>query len=208
MLLYALDLFGTAVFAVSGALAAGRTGRMDIFGVLVIAGVTAIGGGTLRDVLLDRHPVFWIGDTTYLAVIVVAALVTFIYTMRFEPPTVALLVADALGLAVFTIIGAEAAAASGAPPTVVVLMGVMTGVAGGVMRDLLCGDVPMILRQEIYATASLSGGLAYVLIGTFALPEVQLIVASSFVFAARLAGIWWQVHLPGYELEEPDGAQR
>ena len=102
MLLYALDLFGTAVFAVSGALAAGRTGRMDIFGVLVVSGVTAIGGGTVRDVLLDRHPVFWIGDTTYLAVIVVAALVTFIYTMRFEPPTVALLVADALGLAVFT----------------------------------------------------------------------------------------------------------
>ena len=206
MLLYALDLFGTAVFAVSGALAAGRTGRMDIFGVLVVSGVTAIGGDTVRDVLLDRHPVFWIGDTTYLAVIVVAALVTFIYTMRFEPPTVALLVADALGLAVFTIIGAEAAAASGAPPTVVVLMGVMTGVAGGVMRDLLCGDVPMILREEIYATASLGGGGVYVLLGAFAQPGVPLVVASLVVFGARLAGIWWQLRLPGYELDEPDGS--
>jgi uncharacterized membrane protein YeiH len=85
-------------------------------------------------------------------------------------------------------------------------MGVMTGVAGGVMRDLLCGDVPMILRQEIYATASLGGGVVYVLLGPFAPGGVPLIVASVVVFAARLAGIWWQLRLPGYELDESEGA--
>jgi uncharacterized membrane protein YeiH len=208
MLLYTLDLFGTAVFAASGALAAGRTGRMDLFGVLVVAGVTAVGGGTVRDVLLDRHPVFWIGDTTYLAVIVGAALLTFFYTKRFEPPTATLLVADALGLAVFTIIGAEAATVAGAPPPVVVLMGMMTGAAGGVIRDVLCGDVPMILRQDIYATASLGGGVAYVLLGMLALPAAQLIIASAVVFAARLSGIWWQLRLPAYELNDTDGLER
>lgn len=201
MLLYALDLFGTAVFAASGALAGGRK-HMDLFGVFVVGGVTAVGGGTVRDLLLDRHPVFWIGDPTYLAVIAGAALLTFLYTKRFEPPRSALLVADAFGLAVFTVIGAQVAAQAGVSPVVVVLMGMTTGAVGGILRDILCGDVPLILRQEIYATASLGGGVVYVVFADFLAPSVLLMAASSVVFAARLAGIWWHLSLPAYRLED------
>lgn len=199
MLLYGLDLFGTAVFAASGALAAGRK-HMDLFGVLVVAAVTAVGGGTVRDLLLNRHPVFWIDDTTYLAVIAGAALLTFLYTKRFEPPRSALLLADALGLAVFTIIGAQVAAGLGVSPAIVVLMGMTTGTVGGIIRDVLCGDVPLILQQEIYATASLGGGVVYVLLGALVGDTVQLLAASAVVLAARLAGLWWHLHLPAYRL--------
>jgi uncharacterized membrane protein YeiH len=200
-LLYSLDLSGTAVFAASGALAAGRK-RLDLFGTLVVAGVTAVGGGTVRDLLLDRHPVFWIDDPTYLAVIAGAALLTFLYTKRFEPPGSALAVADALGLAVFTLIGAQVATAAGVHPAVVVLMGVTTGAVGGVIRDVLCGDVPLILRQEIYATASLGGGVVYVLLGAWLVPAAQLLITSAVVFFARMAGLWWHLRLPAYRLEE------
>lgn len=202
MLLYALDLFGTAVFAASGALAAGRR-RMGLFGVFVVAGVTAVGGGTLRDVLLDRHPVFWIDDTTYLAVIAAAALLTFLYAQRFEPPPVALPVADALGLAVFTVIGAQVATRAGeVSPAVVVLMGMTTGTVGGILRDVLSGEVPLILQEEIYATASVGGGVAYVLLGAWLAPPAQLLAAAAVVFSARAAGLWWHLHLPAYRLRE------
>jgi|GEM_PF-2727795 len=105
-ILYHLDLFGVAVFAISGALAAGRK-SLDLLGVVIIAVVTAVGGGTTRDLLLDRHPVFWIADPTYLLVIIIASLFTIGYTKYNDPPEKALLVADALGLAVFTIFGSS-----------------------------------------------------------------------------------------------------
>ena len=144
------------MFAVSGALAAGRA-RLDLFGVAVIAAITAIGGGTLRDLLLNRHPIFWIRDPVYLAVIVVAALMTVAYLHVYSLPSHALMVADALGLALFAIAGAQIAEAAGLSPIIVVLMGTMTGVAGGVLRDLLTAQVPLILREEIYATAAIVG---------------------------------------------------
>jgi uncharacterized membrane protein YeiH len=200
MLLYALDLFGTAVFATSGALAAGRR-QMDLFGVLVVAGVTAVGGGTVRDLLLDRHPVFWIDDLTYLIVVVAAAGVTFLYTVWFRPPGTVLLVADAFGLAVFTVVGAQVATHAGAPAAVVVLMGMVTGTVGGIIRDLLCGDVPLILRREIYATAALGGGIAYVVLRGLLQPAALLAAASSIVFFSRLAGIYWHLHLPSFRVK-------
>ena len=199
MLLYALDLFGTAVFAASGALAAGRR-HMDLFGVLVVAGVTAVGGGTVRDLLLDRHPVFWIDDPTYLAVVAAAAGLTFLYTIRFQPPGGTLLLADAFGLAVFTVIGAQVAAHVGATAAVVVLMGMVTGTVGGIIRDVLCGNVPLILRQEIYATAALGGGVAYVLLRGMLPPAVLLPIASRIVFLSRLMGIYWHIHLPSFRV--------
>src|SRR5690606_35899885 len=122
--LYLLDLIGVAVFAVSGALAAGRK-SLDLLGVLVVAVVTAIGGGTLRDLLLDRHPIFWIEDQTYLIVITVAALFTIGYVRLHRPPNKSLLIADAFGLAVFTVIGAQVAESAGHPPLMIVLMGMM-----------------------------------------------------------------------------------
>ncbi len=131
MALYVLDLFGVAVFAVSGALTAGRK-SMDLFGVVVIAVITAVGGGTVRDLLLDRRPIFWVEDPTYLLVCVLAAGATLAYARFFRPPRHSLLVADAFGLAVFTFIGAMAAHEAGVPAPIVVLMGTVTSaVAGG-----------------------------------------------------------------------------
>lgn len=160
MILYWLDLLGVAVFAISGVLAAGRKG-MDWLGVLVIAALTAIGGGTLRDLLLNRHPIFWIVDTTYLLVIGAAALLTLLYVRWRAPPGKLLLFADAAGLALFTLAGAQVAEAAGLSPIIVVLMGTMTGAAGGVLRDILCAEIPLILRRDIYATAAIAGASLY-----------------------------------------------
>ncbi len=157
-----LDLLGIAVFAVSGALAGSAAG-LDEFGMTVLAAVTAIGGGTLRDLLLNRHPIFWIVSQRYLVVVLVSTALTIIgiaYLPRIGHP---LLLADAIGLGLFALAGAQIAEAQGCNWLVVVLMGTMTGVAGGVIRDVLSGVVPLILRRDIYATAAIAGICWYLL---------------------------------------------
>ena len=201
-ILYVLDLFGTAVFAVSGALAAGRR-RMDLFGALVIAAVTAVGGGTVRDLLLDRHPVFWMEDLRYLAVIAGAGGLTFAYTSVFRPPRQSLEVADAFGLAVFAVVGARVTLDVGAPPVIVVLMSATTATVGGMVRDVLCDETPLILRKEIYATAALAGGALYLGLRALALEEaVMMGVPIVTVAALRLAALQWEVHLPSFQVSE------
>ena len=202
MALYLLDLFGIAVFAVSGALTAGRKG-MDLFGAAVVAVVTAIGGGTVRDVLLDNHPVFWIEDPLYLAVILGATGATLLYARANEPPRISLLVADAFGLAVFTFIGARTAFEAGVPVPIVVLMGAITGAAGGVMRDVLCAEVPLILRRDVYATAAIAGATVFVLLTRLAFSDPLVAVLSvSTVFLLRLTAIRLDLHLPRFEKDE------
>lgn len=198
--LYVLDLFGTAVFAVSGALAAGRR-RMDLFGALVIAAVTAVGGGTVRDLILDRHPVFWIQDLRYLAVIAGAGGLTFAYTTVLRPPRQALEKADAFGLAVFSVVGARVALDMGAPSVIVVIMSATTATVGGMVRDVLCGETPFILREEIYATAALAGGVLYLGLRALALPEAAVAGLTIVVVSAiRLAALHWGVHLPAFRV--------
>ena len=202
MVLYLLALLSVAFFAVSGALRAGEKG-MDFFGVLVIAAITATGGGTLRDVLLGIKPVFWIKDTGFLLVSLAAATITVLYARLRVPPSNSLLVTDAFGLAVATVFGAQAAAQVGAPPLIVIVMGVTTGVAGGILRDVLCAEVPLILRKEIYATASLAGAVAYVPLNELAQANPAItVVPMAFVFAVRLAAIWLGVHRPPFTLDE------
>lgn len=203
-----LDLFGTAVFAITGALAGGRR-RMDLFGILVVAAVTAVGGGTVRDLLLDRHPVFWIADLRYLGVIATAGTLTFAYTSFFRPPRQALEVADAFGLAVFTVVGAQVALAAEVALPVVVLMSATTATVGGMVRDVLCGETPLILRREIYATAALAGGVLYLVLrqvllpAGIALPDAFAAAGTiAFVFALRLAALRWHLHLPSLHVEE------
>ena len=163
MLFYVADLIGVAVFAVSGALAAGRKG-LDLLGVIVIASVTAVGGGTLRDLLLNRHPIFWIADPRYLVVIIAAALLTVLTSGVYLVPAHVLLVADALGLGLFALSGAQIAESSGLSPIIVVLVGTMTGVAGGVIRDLLTAEIPLVLRRDVYATAAIAGVALYLVL--------------------------------------------
>ncbi|MDX1696219.1 MAG: trimeric intracellular cation channel family protein [Ketobacteraceae bacterium] len=158
-MLYWLDLFGTAVFAVSGVLAA-REKQLDWYGGLVLAMVTAIGGGTFRDLVLGRTPVFWVQDHLYLLVALAAAVATFPVISRLRVNRW-LLWSDAFGLGLFTLIGCNIALNTGTSPLVAVVMGVATGTFGGMIRDLLCGRIPLVLKQEIYATASVLGGVTY-----------------------------------------------
>lgn len=196
MLMYVFDLAGVAVFAVSGALAAGRKG-LDVFGVLVFAAITAVGGGTLRDVLLDRHPIFWMMDPSYLVVTCAAALLTVAYLQRRPAPGRTLLVADALGLALFAISGARIAEGTGHSPLIVVLLGTMTGVAGGALRDVLSAQVPLILQRDIYATAAVAGIAVYLLLQWLGVPQpAACVVGIVSVAALRLLAIVRGIGLP------------
>lgn len=192
-----LSLAGVAVFAISGALAAGRK-QFDVFGVLVIAIVTAIGGGTIRDLLLDR-PVFWIQETDYLWVTSITALATLAYVRFHRPPIRPLLIADALGLALFTISGTQIAENAGVSPGVAVLMGCITGAAGGVVRDVLSAEVPLLLRdRELYATAAIGGALVYLgLARGLEVDRTPAALAGMAVVALlRFASIWWNLRMP------------
>jgi len=196
-MLYYLDLAGVAVFAASGVLAA-RDRDLDLLGIVVVAAITAVGGGTLRDLLLDRHPIFWVTDTTYLIVITAAALLTAAYVRVRPPPGTSLLVADALGLALFALSGAQLAEAAQCPPMIVVLMGTMTGVTGGVLRDVITARVPLVLRREIYATAAIAGVTLYLILKALGVPGMPAFVAGVVaVVALRLLAIRLGLHLPG-----------
>jgi len=195
-MIYILDLVGVVVFAVAGALAGGRK-RMDIFGVVMVALVTALGGGTLRDLTLGIKPVFWVSNPLYILVAVTASILTFIMARSFDLPKRLLVIADAFGLAIFTVIGARIALAQSVHPAVAIVMGVMTGVAGGMIRDVLSGEIPLILRREIYATASLCG--AGVFVGLSHLPTptpLATVIAVAVTLAVRLAAIYWKLSLP------------
>lgn len=203
MILRILDLLGVAVFAASGALAAGRK-SFDLLGVFVIAAVTAIGGGTLRDLLLDRSPVFWIGDPSYLWVILAAALVTVGWSHRRAPPRNSLAIADAFGLGLFAIGGAQVAEAVGHDGVVVVLMGTMTGVAGGVVRDVLTNEVPMILRRgDLYASAAIVGTTLYLALQVAGVGRSpSALIGMATIVALRIAAIVWGLRLPVFTVKE------
>jgi uncharacterized membrane protein YeiH len=208
-LLYLSNLLGAAVFAVSGVLAAGRK-SLDLLGVLVVAMVTAIGGGTLRDLLLDRHPIFWFHEEAHLVVIGVASVFTLVYLRFRRPPDRSLLIADALGLALFTIGGTQIAMAEALPGVIAVIMGVMTGVAGGVIRDVLTAEIPLILRRgHLYATTAITGATLYVLlVGAGAPRPLPSVLAMSSVVLLRFASILWGLQLPAFALPDVTADER
>lgn len=204
-LLYLLGLVGAAVFAVSGALAAGRK-KFDLLGVVVIALVTAIGGGTVRDVLLDRHPIAWLADPAYLVVILASALLTLVYVRFRQPPRMSLQIADALGLALFTISGTQIAEQAGLPGIAAVVLGAVTGSFGGLIRDILSAEVPLLLRQsDLYATAAIAGSSIYLLLEDFGVARTPASFAGmATVFAVRLAAILWRLRLPVFDLRDEE----
>jgi len=194
--IYAIDLFGVAVFAVSGSLAAGRK-KMDVFGVIVLGLVTALGGGTLRDMLLDIGPVFWIKEPFYLLFAGASSMLAFIAVRIFTVPERGLLFSDAFGLAVFTALGTAKTLDVIDSQTVAVVMGIMTGVAGGIIRDILSAEVPLILQREIYATAALCGAIVYVIMNRLLLPgSTCLAISVAATLVIRLAAIHWNFTLP------------
>jgi len=203
VLLYLLDLIGVAVFAVSGALAAGRKG-LDLLGVVVLALVTAVGGGTIRDVLLARHPIFWLNDSVYVLVIVASALLTVIFARGRRPPESILLVADALGLALFSVAGAQIAERAGMPVAACVVLGTVTGAAGGAVRDVLSNEIPLVLRRgNLYASAAIAGiGFYFLLQAAGATRQAATLAGMTVVAAVRFASIWWGLQLPVFELHQ------
>lgn len=209
MLRYLLDMVGVAVFAISGALAAGRRG-LDLIGVVVLGVVTAIGGGTIRDVLLDRHPIFWLADPNYLIVITAAALLTVAYVRWRPAPHSALLAADALGLALFSVVGAQIAENSGLPAVSCILLGTVTGTAGGVVRDVLSAEVPLVLRRgNLYATAAIAGTSTYFLLQLAGVSRDSAAFAGMIVCAAlRFASIWWGLKLPVFQIGDEETPRR
>ena len=203
MTIYILELLGVGVSAVSGALAAGRK-HLDLLGVIVVGVVNAVGGGTLRDVLLDRHPVFWIEHPTYLYVILGATLLTVIHAKFFKPPYRSLLIADAFGLALFSISGAQIAEQAQLRNLLIVVMGTMTGTAGGLLRDVLLADIPVIFtRSRIYATAAIVGVMAYLLLQGVGLAQTwAALLAMTVVVSLRMAAIIWGLMLPIFSLSD------
>ena len=195
-LLYILDLIGTIAFAASGAWAGIRRG-MDLFGVLVLGMVTAIGGGTLRDVLLGELPPFCLRNEVYLWLPVVVASIVFLchrFLPKIENP---LLYLDAIGLGTFVVIGTGKAIALQTGPLGAVLMGVMTGTAGGVLRDILSNEIPLIMRREIYASACILGGTLLVVLQQLAVPhDLALLLSATSVIMLRVLAINFNWSLP------------
>jgi len=191
-----LDLLGVAVFAVSGALAAVRS-RLDVFGVVVLAGVTAIGGGVVRDVLLGITPPTTLRQWPYLIVPAVVGIVVW----RFHPAVArlrrAMLLADALGLALFATTGTAVALAAGAPGVTAGLVGVTTGVGGGVLRDVLLREVPLVLRAEVYAVAASLGAVVVVAGDSLDLPATPVLIAGALAVAVvRILALWRRWNVP------------
>jgi uncharacterized membrane protein YeiH len=194
-----LNLLGVAVFAISGALAAGSR-RLDWFGVVVLGVVVAIGGGTVRDLVLGNTPVFWVDDPLAVGIAAGAALAAIYLDPTISRWPKAMLVADAAGLAVFTVIGANTALALGFEGWVAVVSGVLTGTFGGLIRDVLTAQVPLILRSEVYATASLLGAVVYVLLSEISRDAVVVVALPILAtFLLRLAAVYRGWSLPTFQ---------
>lgn len=195
-LIYTLDILGTFAFAISGALVASDK-NFDLFGVLIIAFVTAVGGGMLRDVLINAHPINWIGDLNYVWTILAAVITTILFKSKILPLSKTMFLFDSIGLGVFTLLGLQKALAFGLHPSIALIMGMISAVFGGVLRDILTNKVPLIFEKEIYASACLVGGITYLTLDFLGLKqEINFIFAASIIFAIRLIAVKFHLQLP------------
>lgn len=196
-ILYILDLAGTGVFAMSGAAAAMKK-NLDFFGVLVLAVVTAMGGGTIRDILLNDMPPFYFHDAWYLSIAIGTAVVVFFIPSIINRLNTPVVVFDAIGLGVFTIIGAQKALAANLEFAAVLILAMLTGIGGGLIRDVLRGEVPFVLRKEIYASASLLGAMAYYF--AVGIPVLAgwpaMLLAAAITTTTRLLSVHFQLNMP------------
>ena len=193
-----LAFAGTFAFAVSGALLAARH-RLDIIGFLFVANMTGVGGGTVRDLLLGA-PVFWVQDATYIAVCSAAAALTYAAASLLDRASQALLWADAVGIALFAVLGAQKALLAGVGPGVAVVMGIFTACFGGVIRDVMLNETPIIMSREIYITATLAGALCYVLLAGLrgAGDTLAIVGGTATGFAVRALAIAARLSLPSH----------
>jgi uncharacterized membrane protein YeiH len=196
-----IEYFAVAICAITAVLAA-EGKRMDLFGVLVLALVTSVGGGTIRDLCLGVRPVFWVEQPPVVWTALISAAVTFVIVRFVHLPGRLLAVADAFGLALFGIVGTEKALAHGAPGLVAVLLGIVTGVAGGILRDVLRREIPWVFQAEVelYATALFAGALVFVLLREWRSPsESHRYIGMAVILGIRFAAMRWKLRLPSFQ---------
>ncbi|NVJ89523.1 MAG: trimeric intracellular cation channel family protein [Flavobacteriaceae bacterium] len=194
--IYVLDILGTFAFAVSGALVASEQ-KLDLFGVIIIAFVTAVGGGKLRDVLINAHPINWIGDLNYLYTIFIAVVLTFLFKSKILPLSKTMFLFDTVGISVFTLLGLQKGLTFDLHPMIALIMGMISAVFGGVLRDVLTNKIPLIFEKEIYASACLAGGISYFILDQFALfRDYNFIISASIIITIRLVAVKYHLELP------------
>ena len=195
-LIYTLDILGTFAFAISGALVASDK-NFDLFGVLIIAFVTAVGGGMLRDVLINAHPINWIGDLNYVWTILATVITTILFKSKILPLSKTLFLFDTIGLGVFTLLGLQKGLTYNLHPIIALIMGMISAVFGGVLRDILTNKVPLIFEKEIYASACLAGGIVYLILAYFKIQENIIFVISAIVIIIiRIIAVKYHLQLP------------
>jgi len=195
-LIYILDILGAFAFAISGALFASDK-KFDLFGVIIIAFVTAVGGGMIRDVLINAHPINWIGDLNYVWTILIAVVFTFLFKSKISPLSKTLFLFDTIGIGVFTLLGLQKGLDYNLHPFIALIMGMVSAVFGGVLRDVLTNRVPLIFEKEIYASACLAGGLTYLLINYLHLNQnIQFAISGSVIVIIRSVAVKFHLQLP------------
>jgi uncharacterized membrane protein YeiH len=191
-----IDVLGTIAFAISGALAA-FSKKLDPFGIVIIAFVTAIGGGTLRDILIGVDPVSWMRNMNTIYIILACVVITFIFKTKLLKLRKTLFLFDAIGIGLYTVVGLEMGIVAGLNPFICIILGCMTACFGGVIRDILINEIPVIFRKNIYATACIAGGMIYFLLLEFNLSNnVVFIVSAITVIATRVLAVIFKLKLP------------
>jgi len=195
-IIYALDIVGTFAFAISGALIASKK-DFDLFGVIIIAFVTAVGGGMLRDILINAHPINWIGDLNYIWTILTAVVFTFLFKSKIALLSKTLFLFDTIGIGVFTLLGLQKGLAYDLHPFIALIMGMTSAVMGGVLRDVLTNEVPLIFKKEIYASACLLGGVIHLISSEFISTEwISFILGVITIIISRLIAVKYHLELP------------
>ncbi|HEA31058.1 MAG TPA: trimeric intracellular cation channel family protein [Leeuwenhoekiella sp.] len=191
-----IDVLGTIAFAISGVLAALKK-RLDFFGILIIAAVTSVGGGTLRDVLIGKTPVTWMLNISFVYLILATVVLAVIFRKQLKYLRRSLFLFDTIGIALYTVTGVEIGLRVGLNPAICVAVGTMTACFGGVLRDILCTEIPIIFRKEIYASACIIGGLVYVILDYYRVyPEFIAIISGFTVILIRTAAVIFEIKLP------------
>ncbi|MCG3878560.1 trimeric intracellular cation channel family protein [Psychrobacter sp. Ps6] len=200
ILLYLLDMVGIIACAIAGTLLAQHKG-FDIAGCILVSMVNAIGGGTLRDMALDRHPLFWMTDLNYVIVITVTSLILQIFFHLYHKIDNALKLFDAIGLSAFSVIGFKVALTQGMSPLVAIMMGVWTAIIGGMLRDIICNEIPLVLQREIYITASIAGSVTYLCLQYVGVSAgINEFIMLFVIFAVRMLALRFDWHLPSIRL--------
>lgn len=193
---YIIDILGTIAFAISGVLVAINK-KMDLFGILIIAFVTAIGGGTLRDLLIGSTPVSWMKDITFTYVIIASAIFAIIFRSKINYLRTSLFLFDTIGIGLYTVVGIDKGISAELHPIICIALGTITASFGGVIRDILCNEIPVIFRKEIYATACILGGITYFLLTKLPIQDnIVFIIAGLVVIVIRLLAVKFKIALP------------